>query len=221
MPTLIDFHVFPGGRRQERLATWLVLALILTLAALPLAAYFEPAYQGVDQNGYLVTARRLLLTGDPGKPLRSPDEFLSGNWVIADRGIGYAKYPLGYPLLCAIAAKLTGQMAAMFWVNPLLALLTVLGVFLLGRAWWGTLAGALAAILLAVNPLHLNFGLSALSHAGSSCLGVWSMLALWHWRRTGQGTSALAAGALAGYAVSIRYTDALLFLPVAAMLLDR
>jgi 4-amino-4-deoxy-L-arabinose transferase-like glycosyltransferase len=221
MPTIVNVPVTPGSSRQERLATGFVLALILTLAALPLAGHFEPAYHGVDQNGYMVTARRLLLTGDPGKPLRTPDAFLGGNWVIADSGIGYAKYPIGYPLLCSAAAKLTGRMDAMFWVNPLLAVLTVLGVFLLGRAWWGAFAGALAAILLAVNPLHLNFGLSALSHAGSSCLGVWSMLALWHWRRTGHAASALAAGALAGYAVSIRYTDALLFLPAAAMLVDR
>ncbi|MFA5204718.1 MAG: hypothetical protein WC708_09985 [Lentisphaeria bacterium] len=210
-----------AGRRQETLAAGLLLALILLLAVLPLAVHFEPAYQGVDQNGYLVTARHLATTGDPGKRLRHPDEFLGGNWVVADSGIGYAKYPVGYPLLCAAAGQLTGRMDAMFWVNPLLAMLTVLGVFLLGRAWWGTFAGALAAILLAVNPLHLHFGLSALSHAGSACLGVWSMLALWHWRRSGSAAAALAAGALAGYAVSIRYTDALLFLPVAALLADR
>lgn len=46
-------------------------------------------------------------------------------------------------------------------MNPILAALAVLGTFLLVvGAIIGAFAGALAAILLATNPLHAYFGLS-------------------------------------------------------------
>lgn len=190
-------------------------AIVALFGAL-LTGYYVAAYEGTDENGYLITARSLATTGDSGKTLSDPGEFVSGNYVLADDGKYYGKYPLGYPALCALAYKLGGP-SAVFLVNPILAALAVLGTFLLGRAMISPFAGALAAILLATNPLHAYFGLSAMSHSGSICFAVWGMYFLWRWTQSGGVGNAVLAGALSAYASTIRYTDGLLILPIAAM----
>jgi hypothetical protein len=170
----------------------------------------------VDENGYMLTAKRLAVNGDIAKRTSDPYEFVSENWPQTANGVFYAKYPIGYPLLCAVAYRLGGP-TAVFLVNPVLATLAVLGMFLLGRALLGDFAGILAAVLLAVNPLHLYFGLSALSHTGSVCCAVWAMYFVWRWTQAGGWWNALLGGACAAYGVSVRYTEALLALPIIAM----
>src|SRR5208283_2730453 len=102
---------------------------------------------------------------------------------------------------------------AMFLVNPLLAALAIVGMFFLARAMINTTAGVLGALLLATNPLHAYFGLSALSHSGSICFAVWGMFFLWRWTTSGGWLNAALAGALSAVACTIRYTEALLALP--------
>jgi hypothetical protein len=205
-----------GPRFQDAPA---VLAIVALFCAL-LSGYYVASYEGIDENGYLVTAKSLATTGDSAKPLADPNEFVSGNYVLADNGNYYGKYPLGYPALCALAYK-TGGPSAVFLVNPILAALAVLGTFLLGRAMMGAFAGALAAILLATNPLHAYFGLSALSHSGSICFAVWGMYFLWRWTQSGGAWNAALTGAVSAYACTVRYTDGLLILPIAGMAMWR
>ena len=194
--------------------------LVLGLFGLLMAGFFVPAYNGVDENGYLCAARRMALTGDSAKYTVHPLESVSENVVQVRPGVFYPKYPLGYPWLAALAYWFGGP-AATFWVNPILALLAVAGMFWLARAMVGPLAGVLAAILLATNPWHAVLGLSGLSHAGATCGAVWSMYFLWRWLETGGRWKAGVAGALAAFAYTVRYTEALLLLPVAAMVIWR
>jgi hypothetical protein len=195
------------------------LAIVMLFCAL-LSGYYVASYEGIDENGYLVTAKSLATTGDSAKTLADPKEFVSGNYVLADNGNYYGKYPLGYPALCALAYRVGGP-SAVFLVNPILAALAVLGTFLLGRAMMGAFAGALAAILLATNPLHAYFGLSALSHSGSICFAVWGMYFLWRWTQSGGAWNAALTGAVSAYACTVRYTDGLLILPIAGMVIWR
>jgi hypothetical protein len=195
------------------------LAIVALFCAL-LSGYYVAAYEGTDENGYLITAKSLATKGDSGKVLDDPNEFVSGNYVLADNGKYYGKYPLGYPYLCALAYNLGGP-SAVFLVNPILAALAVLGTYFLGRAMISSFAGALAAILLATNPLHAYFGLSAASHSGSICFAVWGMFFLWRWTQSGGKGNALLTGALSAYASTVRYTDGLLLLPIAGMVLWR
>jgi hypothetical protein len=193
-----------------------VALIIVALFCALLSAYHVACYDGTDENGYLVTAKGLATRGDSGKVLADPNEFVSGNYVLADNGSYYGKYPLGYPYLCALAYKLGGP-SAVFLVNPILAALAVLGTFFLGRAMMSAFAGTLAAILLATNPLHAYFGLSSLSHSGSICFAVCGMFFLWRWTESGGKGNALLAGALSAYASTVRYTDGLLLLPIVGM----
>jgi 4-amino-4-deoxy-L-arabinose transferase-like glycosyltransferase len=199
---------------------WLGAGLVVGFFCLMMAGYYVPAYNGTDENGYLCSARRIALTGDSAKYTAHPLEHVSGNVVQVGDSTFYAKYPLGYPWLCAAAIKLGGDDAA-FLVNPILAALAVLGMFLLARAMINPFAGVLAALLLATNPLHAQFGLSALSHSGAICFAVWSMFYLWRWVQNGGRVNAFVAGGLASYTYAVRYTEALLFLPLVAMVIWR
>jgi hypothetical protein len=205
--------------RASLLSAPVALAIVALFCAL-LAGYHVASFEGTDENGYLVTARSLATKGDSGTVLDDPIEFVSGNYVLADNGNYYGKYPLGYPYLCALAYRLGGP-SAVFLVNPILAALAVLGTFFLGRAMISSFAGALAAILLATNPLHAYFGLSSLSHSGSICFAVWGMFFLWRWTQSGGKGNALLTGALSAYASTVRYTDGLLLLPIAGMVFWR
>ena len=205
--------------RANLLNVPVALAIVALFCAL-LSGYHVASYDGTDENGYLITARSLATKGDSGKTLDDPKEFVSGNYVLADNGNYYGKYPLGYPYLCALAYRLGGP-SAVFLVNPILAALAVLGTFFLGRAMISAFAGALAAILLATNPLHAYFGLSSLSHSGSICFAVWGMFFLWRWTQAGGKGNAVLTGALSAYASTVRYTDGLLLLPIAGMALWR
>ena len=198
-----------------KISTVALLATVALSCAL-MAGYYVPAFDGVDENGYILTAKRLALTGDGTKHTDHPLEHVSENVVQVDEGLFYAKYPLGYPWLCALAYRLGGP-SATFLVNPVLAVLSVIGMFLLGRSLINDWGGALAAILLATNPLQNFYGLSALSHTGAVCFAIWGMFFLWRWTQDGGWLNAALAGALTAYTCTIRYTEALLFLPVAAM----
>src|ERR1051325_7967268 len=199
--------------------SWRTIAVLMAVVALGsaiLSGYSVASYQGTDENGYLVTAKRLALHGTVAKRTADPNEFISGNWVEARENVYVAKYPIGYPALCAVAYKLGGA-SAVFLVNPILALLAVVGCFFLCRAMLGDFAGALGAIFLATNPMHAFYGISALSHAGAICFAVWGMFFIWRWSEQGGWWNAILGSALTAYALEVRYTEALLACPALAM----
>ena len=207
-------------RRRGTGLAGLATAVVVALFGLVMAGFFVPAYEGTDENGYLGAARRLAVTGSAAKATVHPLEHVSGNMVQTGPGLFYAKYPLGYPWLCAAAYRVGGPAAA-FGVNPVLAALGIVGIFLLARALVSTYAGVLAAILLATSPWHTYFGLSALSHSGAIAFAVWGLYYLWRWVEAGGRGNALAAGALTAFTYTIRYSEALLAVPVVAMVVWR
>ncbi len=199
---------------------FIVLAGIVALFVAVLRGYYVPAYEGVDENACLATARRLAERGEAAKRTSDAYEYVSQNFVQVGPNLFYAKYPIGYPALCAVAYRLGGPGAA-FLVNPILAVLAVVGVFLLGRAMSGDLVGALAAIVLALNPLHVFFALSARTHTGATAFAVIAMWFAWRWSERGSGWNAALTGLACAAAVSFRYSEALLVLPVGAMVVWR
>ena len=190
-------------RKTSKWLASLATAAIVALFGCLMVGYFVPTYEGTDQNGYLCSARRIALTGSAAKHTTNPLEYVTGNVVKTDANLFYAKYPLGYPWLCAAAYRLGGPAMA-FVVNPLLAALAIIGIFLLARALVNTYAGVLAAILLATSPWHTYFGLSALSHSGAIAFAIWGMYYLWRWVETGGRGNGLGAGVLTAYTCTIR-----------------
>jgi len=209
-----------GASSRSDWLAGLAAMIIVGLFGVMLAGFYVPAYEGTDENGYLCAARRLALTGNAAKRTAHPLEFVSENVVQTDDYVFYPKYPLGYPWLAGLAYRWGGETAT-FLVNPILAALAVLGVFLLARALVGAFAGVLAALLLATNSLHAGFALSALSHSGSICFAIWGMYFLWRWTQRGGWLNAFAAGGFTAFTYTIRYSEALLVIPVVAMILWR
>ena len=200
-----------------------LLALAVVLAAgffLATRGYWVAADAGVDENAYLVAGKLLAQTGSPGFLPPDPYSLVGKMWIGTREGRFYPKYPLGQPLLVALAVKTAGLRAA-YWISPLLMTLALLGVFLLGREIAGSFAGLLAMIAMAASPATLNEVNDPDSHASSLCCTTWGMLLLLRWWRTGRLHHAALAGLLLGYSAIIRYTEGLLLLPVALVVLFR
>jgi len=207
---------------------------------LMITSYWAPAHAGNNQNGYLVgsklLARNFSTDWSYGFEPKSPFSFVGWMWVMADGqttapggGMHYPKYPVGLPLIDAvvyrIGAAAGGIETAIAWtylVSPAAMAVALLGVFLITRALAGSFAGLLAMILMGTNPVVLTFANNPNSHAASLAvltLGVWMLVRWWQTASVWRG---LLAGLFLGYAVSIRYTEGLMLLPlgvaVAAMI---
>lgn len=136
--------------------------------------------------------------------------------VLDHEGKRFGKYYPGYPLLLAIGEKI----GAPWLLNPLLGALTILGTFLLGRALWSPLAGALAALLLACSPLQRAMSTTYLSHVPCGFLVLASVLSLYRSRAGERWVWGLVSGFLYGWAVAARpYSASLLLFPVVILLL--
>lgn len=212
---------------------------VMLLAALFLAglhlyftqSFWAPAYWGWgnNQNGYLVGARNLAKHGTTGFTPTSPLEFVGWMWVMGDGastapggGVHYPKYPLGVPLVDAvvyrIATALHDEATAVGWVyrvSPISMSLALLGMFFIGRLLANSFAGLLAMILLATCPLALILANNPNSHALALCFIIWGFYFLLRWWQSGTWLLGLAAGFMLGYALTIRYTEGLLLMPLA------
>src|SRR3954453_11931726 len=206
--------------QRFRLTLLALAAVLATEFFLPTRGYWVAADPGVDENAYLVSGKLLAQTGSPGFIPPDPYSLVGKMWIGTPEGRFYPKYPLGETLLVALAVKTAGLRAA-YWISPLLMTLALLGVFLLGREIAGSFAGLLAMIAMAASPATLNEVNDPDSHASSLCCTTWGMLLLLRWWRTGKLHQAALAGLLLGYSAIIRYTEGLLLLPIALVVLFR
>lgn len=127
---------------------------------------------GADSYGY-VSAGERLLSGAliQEEPLAA---VLPSNGIRAATPLGYVPaarvpnasvpaYPLGLPLLMAIATIVFGRPGA-FFVAPFCGLLLLAASYATARHWYGDRTGALlAAALIAVNPLVFTYSIQAMS----------------------------------------------------------
>ena len=210
----------------ERPSHLLLLGVLLAVHGVALAAYFVPVVSGTDDNGYHVAARLLERHGRIYQTPTDDLSFVGRMWVVATDGHYYPKYPPLYPLLVAGAMSLFGDLGGLL-LSPLLAWSSVLGMYLLCRVrgLGGDLA-LLGAFVMATAPLANSFALTQVSHATSLALVTWGYLLFFAALadpKSRYGTPMLiASGLLLGYAVGVRYTNALLVLPgLAWLLLDR
>lgn len=187
-------------------------------------AYWAPAHPGIDQNGYLVGGRIFAKTLSTGYLPASPFHYVGGMWVQTEDGWVYPKYPLGIPILTAMCFWIGGEANGpilTYYVSPLCATAAVLGMFFLTRQIAGSFAAVMAQILLASNAVMLQMTNNPWSHAPAIGFVIWGICCLmWWWRYDGLWRAALA-GFLLGFAVLIRYTEALLLIPMAVVCLTK
>jgi len=101
-----------------------------------------------------------------------------------------------------------------YLVNPIAMTLALLASFYLVRMVAGSVAGLMALVVIAASPVTMQLTDNPSSHATSLFFVAWGMYLLLRWWQHGGAWRAAVAGLLIGYAVTIRYTEGLLLLPV-------
>jgi dolichyl-phosphate-mannose-protein mannosyltransferase len=185
----------------------ILLAALLTAHFLLVVANFETAISSPDANGYFKQARLLAEDGRSWFRTDSPLQFIASHWVESSEGAYYSKYPPGLPLAIAPVLSLAGPSAALL-VNPILSVLTLLGLFLLCRLWTGPWFALWAVAVMAANPLANQHTLWAGSHVAVSFLLVWGVYCLVRWSDKFSMGWGAAAGLLLGAIPSVRYAEA-------------
>jgi hypothetical protein len=220
----------PESRLQSIVYTALAAVVAVGFYAVVMC-YWVPANSWGDQHAYLVAGRLLAEQGTTKYAPRNPasgevDPFrLIGNmWVTVDplqpTERIYSKYPIGYPLLIAAAWKFGGVEAA-YLVNPVASALAVFGAFLLMRRFMPSHLAVMGQLIFALSPMTLLLAIDPQSHATAVCCVTWGMLLLLHWWQTGWLWTGIIAGLLLGYAMTIRYTEGALLLPIALAIVFR
>ena len=203
-----------------------VAAVVLACFVYATHSFWAPAHPGVDHNGYLVGGKMLAQRFSPGMKPNEPYAFVGWMWVRTPDGWYYPKYPVGLPLLNAAALWLDpapGDPHGKVWallVAPICTTLGLAATFLLVRLVAGSFLGVMGMILLATSMTTLAITNSPWSHGPALCFVTWGMYLLVRWWQTGSIWRGAAAGLLLGYAVTIRYTEGLLVLPIALVVLS-
>jgi hypothetical protein len=203
---------------------WLVVAAALIWGHFYLVkSYWAPSHPGVDQNGYQVGGKLFSETFSTGYKPANPFIYVGWMWVQTPDGWVYPKYPLGIPVLDAVCIWLAPTIhQGVVWsymVSPVCTVLAAAAMFLMLRTVASSFAAVLGLILMAENPVALVLSNNSNSHAAALGFTTWGILFLIWWMRYGSWWRGLIAGLLLGYAVTIRYTEGLLMLPIAAAVL--
>ncbi len=171
----------------ERL--WLAAAVLLA-ALLRLWGWSEVGIDHFDEGVYAFTG---LGWSDASQPLGAyPDQLLFA--------------PPLYPFLVSVAFRLLGASAgSAVMVNVVLGVATVVVVGLVGARWFGARAGVAAAILVAVDPLHVMLSRSALTDVAFLLFFLLALAAAVEAFHAGAWRWAVAAGLLTGLAWNTKY----------------
>lgn len=210
-------HVQSAGRQPGR---WIPVACLIVLMigyAVFLSHFHSPAISHPDSNGYWAQGTLLAQTGRATFRPDSPVQYIGMHWLITDTGFFVSRYSPGLPLAIALITRLSGSESSVL-LNPVLAVLTLLGVFLLTRSLTGSGWGVLASLTLALNPVFNSHALSSISHMSVAALLVWGVYLLVCWAKHGRLLEAFGAGLLLGCIPAVRYPEVVFGLGVAVFL---
>jgi len=104
----------------------------------------------------------------------------------------------------AVVFRILGPEPTLY-INPLMASLSLLALFLLCRLWIGNTWGLLAATLMAFNPFANEHALAGDAHTAIVFFLLWGLFFLAQWRKTYSPYWAFSAGLFFGMLPTIRY----------------
>ena len=205
-PSDQDGSIVNPVHRPDRTTVAAIALVILHFAVL--ACFHEPALSGPDANGYFAQAKLLATEGQTSQVLDSPIQLTGAHWIDAGDGRYFSKYPPGFPLLLAVPYRLFGP-AASLWLDPLMASLTLLALFLICRHWV-TPGWALAGTaLMATSPLVNEHAVAGFSHTAVAFFLLWGMYGLLRWTQHHSPGWLALAGFCIGMVPTIRYAEVL------------
>ena len=206
--------------REFRLDRWvwgIAAGLVIAAFGLSMLVFWVPAHPGTDQNGYLVGGKLLAKTFSTGFRPANEFSFVGRMWVQVADGRCFPKYPIGLSVLDAIALKFGGPrhgVAAAFAINPVAMTVALIAIFLTARLFVGSFWGLLSTLLVATSPVCIGLTDNPNSHATALFCASWGMYLLLRWWQRDGLWRAILSGLLLGSAVTIRYTEGMLILPI-------
>jgi len=203
-----------GFSVRGREISWGAAIALALLHFIWLATYQAPAISTPDANSYFAQARWIAQEGTPSFTLASSVQFVAPHWNQDRNGSYTCTQPPGFGLLLALPYSLFGYRAAT-WVNPLLASLSVLAVFLLCRQWVGSNLALLGATITALNPFLNEHALFGDSHVAVQFFLLAALICLSRWIQGGHIAWGVSAGLLSGAIPALRYPEILYLLPLA------
>ena len=228
----------PGESPRQRLLVGTLALLCVLGYGFFLRSFWAPApcRPGIDENAYLFGGVNIAEHGNAGFKPANDYQFVGAMWFRNDgkpveppawvpnplrrwitarpkEGWYFPKYPLGLPALNAIVIKL-GSSSWSLAVPPVAATLAAGGIYLLAAEIMPGYFALLAMVALMFGPTTLQLSELPDSHAVDLCAVVWGMWLLLRWWRGGRWWTGLLAGLLLGIAVTFRYSEALLLLPL-------
>lgn len=202
-----------GIRSTGRVPVQLLLVLLLAGHGAWLLRAFGNGFSSPDAPGYLLQARQLATEGTTAIRPRSPAQFVDFQFLDVGDGEFRSRYPPGLPALQALPYRLGGVPAALA-VNPLLAVLGGLLLFLLARRWAGPGPALLGVLLYATLPVLNEQALMGMAHVAVTTALLGALLALDCWVERPTIARALLLGALLGTLPALRYPAAIAALAV-------
>ncbi len=213
----------PAAPREGRV--WVILrstglALVLVLYAIFLLMSFAPAISAPDANGYWAQGSLMVTTGRTWFTPESDSQYIGMHWLIAPSEKYYSRYPPGLPVLIGLVYKVLGYKASVF-INPALALLSLLGFYLVLRRFVAGGWALAGLVMLAANPTFTRHALACDAHMAVLFCLVWGVCLLLRWSANGRLWEALTAGFFLGAIPAIRYPEALFGLGIGVFLLGQ
>lgn len=197
---------------------WILLSPILILHFLFLRSLFAPAIATPDANGYWAQGSLLFTTGRTWFTPESDVQYIGDHWFVTDSGRYFSQYPPGLSVLVGLVYRLFGFRASV-WINPVLATMSLIGLYLLSRRLLGPWWGVAGVFVLAMNPVFNQHALWCFAHMAVTFCLVWGLFFLVRWSEWGKLWEIFLAGLLFGYIPTIRYPEALFAIGVAIFLL--
>ena len=194
------------------------LAAILAAYVFFLSRFYAPAIIHPDANGYWAQASLLMETGRTWFKPGSNAQYIGMHWLLTPSGAYISRYPPGLAVLVGLVWKAFGWQASVL-VNPVLAALTLVGVFLIVRRLASAAWALAACTLLAMNAPFTVQAVTNISHMPVAFCLVWGIALLLRWSDTGRIGWAFVAGLVLGCIPTIRYADSVIAVGVAAFLL--
>ena len=143
-----------GIKYKQKSIISLIALLLILFHFVFLIIHFEPAISTPDANGYFAQAK---LIANQGKTCLEPEsilQYIGPHWLYGSDNHYCTTFPPGLAAILAVIYKIFGAKAALL-VNPLMASLSLLGLFLLCQLLIGGSWGLLAAALMVVNPFAI------------------------------------------------------------------
>jgi hypothetical protein len=211
---LVASAVFLGIRWRMGITPvsgWLVRIALLTAICGSVVTWFRfllTTIGGADSYGY-VSASQMVASGRLIEAAPIADWLSAANrlalasplgWAPAADGAGIVPtYPLGVSFVMA-AFRWIGGAPAVFFVSPVMALLTLVVVDRLAREWFDAQVALFAVAVVAWNPVFIAYAKQPMSDMAAT---AWLTLAIYLTLRS-EATSGLVAGLAAGAAVITR-----------------